>query len=704
MLRNTLIQIKVLDVLKDLGIEYKAAGSDNVKIKCLNPNHVERNPSMHVHKETGAIHCFGCFDPSTPVVLRDSIVAIESVKIGDSVLTHNGNFNKVLGILEKEYSGNMVEFSISKEGSPIVCTEDHKFFIYKNEDVFYGRFKKGIDKRKKGERVLITSDFKESEAKDINIDDWVYIPKIKEFVKDPVISIDVDKYKKTFGKIPKIFKNNIKVTKDVAWLIGLYIAEGSLNRGALFNINNTTKKHLVRKIYEISKSLFDIECKEYLHKNSKHSLSVLIPNVIIGRWLDDICGHTSINKKVPFEFLSYPKEILESLIEGYYLGDGYISRNGLKTAATVSKTLAYQLKIILCNLGFSPSLRIHSEHIDKNGVNHKKSFIVSWWIKESKKLDSIILEDKILYRIVDKKIFPCKNRRVFDLTVERDHSYTVNGIAVHNCHFKGNLFTLLNSKGLNFEESKNYLKKFLTGGNSDEEVRKFLENFINSRSVSLIESENKEIVIPGHRLLETHPYLSERGITPKEIVEWKMGSINDAFNIEFKRYFGWILIPIYQKGILRNYFMRSTFGSGKEYGSYGRNDLLFGIDKFSDTTKKIYITEGIFDSIFFMRTRNQCVAALSNRLLPDQIKLLRLYKEVVIVPDNDLMGEKLIQSAHQLIHATKVSICFLPKHRKDAADCTIEELVESTYKEVSINQYFLEKKYGTNSGQIINDI
>lgn len=704
MLRNSLIQIKVLDVLKDLGIEYKAAGSDNVKIKCLNPNHVERNPSMHVHKETGAIHCFGCFDPNTPIILKDSITNIESVKIGDSVLTHNGNFNKVLGILEKRYSGKMIELSISKEGSPIVCTEDHKFFIYKNENIFYGRYKKGIDKRKKGEKLLITSDFIESEAKDINIGDWVYIPKIKENLKNPILSIDIDKYKKIFGKIPKIFKRDIEITKDVAWLIGLYVAEGSFNRGALFNINNTTKKHLVRRIFEISKNIFNVECKEYLHKNSKDSLAVFIPNSIIGRWLDDICGHTSINKKFPFEFLSYPKEILESLVEGYYSGDGNISNNGLKTAATISKTLAYQLKIILCSLGFSPSLRINSGHVDNNGVNHKKSFIISWWIKKSKILDSIILEDKILYRIADKKIFNCKDRRVFDLTIENDHSYTVNGIAVHNCHFRGNLFTLLNSKGLNFEESKNYLKKFLTGGSSDEEVRKFLENFISSRSVSLSETENKEIIIPGHRLLETHPYLSERGITPKEIVEWKMGSINDAFSIEFKRYFGWIFIPIYQNGILRNYFMRSTFGNGKEYGPYGRNDLLFGIDKYSDTKKKIYVTEGIFDSIFFMRTRNQCVAALSNKLLPDQIKILKAYKEVVIVPDNDLMGEKLIQSAHQLIHATKVSICFLPKHRKDSADCTIEELVESTYKEVSINQYFLEKKYGTNSSQIINNI
>lgn len=269
------------------------------------------------------------------------------------------------------------------------------------------------------------------------------------------------------------------------------------------------------------------------------------------------------------------------------------------------------------------------------------------------------------------------------------------------CQEKGNLFTLLNSKGFNFEESKHYLKKFLRGGNSDEEVREFLENYVNAREIALAEPNNKEIKIPEHRLLEISPYLMvNRGLTPTEIKEWKMGSVTDITNIEFRKYFGWIYIPIYKNNVLRNYFLRSTFGNGKEYGPYKRNDLLFGIDKFQNTSKKIYITEGIFDSLFFMRTRNQCVAALSNRLLPNQLKILKCYKDIVIVPDNDAMGVKLIESAHQLMHSSKVSICFLPSHRKDAAECTLEELLESTYKEISINTYFMEKKHGTYSSGI----
>ena len=153
--------------------------------------------------------------------------------------------------------------------------------------------------------------------------------------------------------------------------------------------------------------------------------------------------------------------------------------------------------------------------------------------------------------------------------VERNPSMSIHietGIIFcFGCQEKGNLFTLLHSKGFDFEESKHYLKKFVRGGNSDEEVRKFLEDFVNAREATLAESDNKEIKFPDHCLLDSHPYLIEnRGLTSTEIQEWKMGSVTDITNIEFRKYFGWIYIPIYKNHVLRNYFLRSTFGNGKE--------------------------------------------------------------------------------------------------------------------------------------------
>lgn len=47
------------DVLKENSVQYAHQGGDLV-IKCLNPEHEDRNPSMRIDKITGAYHCFSC--------------------------------------------------------------------------------------------------------------------------------------------------------------------------------------------------------------------------------------------------------------------------------------------------------------------------------------------------------------------------------------------------------------------------------------------------------------------------------------------------------------------------------------------------------------------------------------------------------------------------------------------------------------------
>lgn len=253
------------------------------------------------------------------------------------------------------------------------------------------------------------------------------------------------------------------------------------------------------------------------------------------------------------------------------------------------------------------------------------------------------------------------------------------------CHFSGNIFSLLKNQ-LQTEshmEVMKFLMNYAQGGLTEDEVFKSLEKTVTSRNKTFKKEEIGIHHLP-HRLIENHPYLSQRGITPAEIKEWQMGVVTD------KKYNGWIYIPIYQNDILRNYFLRSPFGDGKKYDAVPRNDLVFGIDKALDKTKKVYLVEGIFDMIFVRKTRQQCVAILSNRILRLQFNLLKDYKEIVIVPDNDEQGFWLIKSALPFIHKCSVKVCKLPEHRKDAGETTIEEMLKSMLNEVSIQDFYLK--------------
>ena len=131
------------------------------------------------------------------------------------------------------------------------------------------------------------------------------------------------------------------------------------------------------------------------------------------------------NKQLPDWVDELNNEQLESLLEGYYHGDGY-KRNNQQEAVSVSPKLGSQLVRYNANLGRGVSLKI------VNG----KYYDVQYTIDMSNKLNRI-------YKIDDYITFPIKSlhvskpkrgeERVYDLSVEDDHSFVVGNYNVHNC-------------------------------------------------------------------------------------------------------------------------------------------------------------------------------------------------------------------------------------------------------------------------------
>jgi DNA primase len=263
------------------------------------------------------------------------------------------------------------------------------------------------------------------------------------------------------------------------------------------------------------------------------------------------------------------------------------------------------------------------------------------------------------------------------------------------CGLSGNVFTLLNYKGIHGMEAINYLLKFAEGGQTEDELKKSLEDFLKNRG-DIRENQEKiikysDIELPAHRMLEESSYLTKRGITADEIKKWRMSVVTHG------RSLGWILIPIYQDGVLRNYFMRSTFGSGKMYGEYPRMDLLAGLDFADDPNKPICITEGIFDTIFVQKTGYQSVACLSNKLLLPQLERLKRYRKVIIVPDTDKMGMKLVESAGPLIYNVELMVCCLPEGKKDAAECSASDIKNSLDNLIPWNKFVIKERFKVKS-------
>jgi dTDP-D-glucose 4,6-dehydratase len=177
---------------------------------------------------------------------------------------------------------------------------------------------------------------------------------------------------------------------------------------------------------------------------------------------DDLI-HKAHTKFIPQFMMNSSNEIISKFLKGYWRGDGHWKmRTDRKnnqyfcTASSTSKELIYQLQQLLLKLRIFSTIYYKKKSptcvIENRIVNQR-----SQWEVKIVGLDAIKFIIEILNENID-EFHPSYKPRinhtfngdfleikvknihhidteemVYDLSVENDHSYTANGIAVHNC-------------------------------------------------------------------------------------------------------------------------------------------------------------------------------------------------------------------------------------------------------------------------------
>jgi len=96
----------------------------------------------------GSLSDFTCFTPNAPIVTEKGIKKIKDITIGDRVLTSDGTYQKVLGVLEREYLGDwtrihgaLVHFIATSEHPVLVRRGDRDLWLQAKDvaigDSFY---------------------------------------------------------------------------------------------------------------------------------------------------------------------------------------------------------------------------------------------------------------------------------------------------------------------------------------------------------------------------------------------------------------------------------------------------------------------------------------------------------------------------------------------------------------------------------------
>lgn len=200
----------------------------------------------------------------------------------------------------------------------------------------------------------------------IEKDDFVIINrKIDLWPENSIVSSDIINEVKSYNYNNNVvdYKLPVRVDKDLSYVIGLLIGDGTLTYPRTIKFTNYDKE-LMDIFSNIIKKQFGYDVK--LTKNEKECE---IKSKQIRMYFEKLgLGHNnSLSKVVPWCILQAPKENVRSFLSGLFDTDGFVSKKyGNLSLSTSSLKLAKQVQLLLLNFGIVCSIKPKKTKVNLN--------------------------------------------------------------------------------------------------------------------------------------------------------------------------------------------------------------------------------------------------------------------------------------------------------------------------------------------------
>lgn len=351
-------------------------------------------------------YSFPCFVGDTLVLTTDGYKQIKDIRSGDKVLSHDNQYHNVI---DSKCTGKKQIWSIKGMGiDEIRCTGNHKFYVRK--------MVKHMPVGENGKRYR-TREFLEPEWKSCEDLDKTYY-----------LGVAINQYSKplyTNNEFIKRLSNNFSFWN----LLGRFIGDGWVKNKYSVIISCNEKK-IMETIPHINNCGFKYSI---LKERTTHNI------IIYSSDLSEFCekfGKGASNKYLPSFIFDLPVDILESFFYGYMCSDGTFT-NGVYKVGSVSKKLIYGMAQIVAKIFHTP-YRIYyiktpnTTIIEGRTVNQKDWYQLVFKIKKEKQ-DKAFFENGYVWFPISSITNTETDEDVYDITVEDSHSFTANGVIVHNC-------------------------------------------------------------------------------------------------------------------------------------------------------------------------------------------------------------------------------------------------------------------------------
>ena len=369
---------------------------------------------------------FPCFVKDTLVLTHNGYKEIQNVSIDDQLLTHTGQFQKIVNLQRKQYNGLLYDIKLKYHPEIITCTEEHPFFVREKKRVWNNSLQKyeysfGDPEWKNASSLTMNHvfgmviNFKE------DIPTFIFEKNMNKSRSDTV-TLCLDNPDQWFTLGYFISDGWIQDTKKSDGIRDTHIIRFSFHKDDINTIDNTINR--IKKVLNItykdkdnSGNSYKYECSDFVWFNIFKQFGKYAHDKIIPEWVQNA-----------------PKNLIQEFINGYMAADGYILKNGSNRIVTVSYNLAYNLQRLYLKLGYIAS-------IDK--INRPKTRVIQNFecntyqitiYPDSKRSYSTFIDNNYIwyapFNITSRETY---NESVYNFEVEIDNSYIVYNTIVHNC-------------------------------------------------------------------------------------------------------------------------------------------------------------------------------------------------------------------------------------------------------------------------------
>jgi hypothetical protein len=437
--------------------------------------------------DTPQAFCVSCFAPGTLVRTAQGFRPIEQVAAGDEVLAADGRYHRVQRRFKLRHDGSVYRLRTSTMTSAVLVTPEHPFLVLRGRHqsqiqrpcgpkcdgyihsgdglidwfdvrqlpsgnwhtrlrveqadattrITLGTFatrREGLQavQQYRSEHPVRAGHQLEWHTTDcLTTQDWL-VPLYPRTTQD-VVMVKAPYQDRARGPVcrgPREFA----VDDELLWVVGLYLAEGSSGtRKIQFSLHRKEISFQQRLVAYFTRLGYEVAVRP----TGDNSVNVVVNSAVLAKWWPSWLGRGCQHKRIPEEFMRLPNHKLRQLLQGVYDGDG--SKRDREITQT-SEVLALQLVEILHRLGEQPLVRQQvTPQLTPGGNQRKTAFCVNWaeaGLTHDNRKGRWQFGTNLLTQVreLTKENY---HGWVYNLEVESDPTYSVQGVLTHNCFGTG---------------------------------------------------------------------------------------------------------------------------------------------------------------------------------------------------------------------------------------------------------------------------